>query len=274
MRPSFLPLLLVVSACGGGSAPSSDRARARTTRAEPAASASRNTGAFPARQQGEPIAAPAPSTVMELRLAGRGLQLVVENEAGQRASAGSPGTEPMVAIAGSRASTMDDDTSSAASSATVTAPVLAGEHYLVEVAAAPPRAERGSLERGSLELASDGRRLARSDVALDSLTGTATLVEVVIGDGTLWVSPAIERVEIVPACGTTHVIRSGGRADLYARYEVSESGERGDVHLPPRDADARFRAVTLHTRTPGTLRLTYLGHELASVARPESCPAY
>ena len=67
------------------------------------------------------------------------------------------------------------------------------------------------------------------------------------------------------------MIHSAGLADLFARYEVPETGERGDVHLAPRDADARYRSVVLKTATRGGLRVTYLGRELAAAARPDAC---
>jgi hypothetical protein len=266
IRPSW-SLLLLVAACGSD-VPRAALATRRAVRTERAASAVPDTAVFVARQAGE--AGPVVSAVMQLeagaRLRARGSggrllsRLVRDGELGvERAD-----------IPGSRAASValsSADSLAMGWRATVRVPVLQGERYLLELLPASPRSD--SVVIG---LSADGRPLAGARVAAVATPLSPALFEVAIGAHGMSVSPQIDRVDVVPTCGTTHVVRSAGRADLYAQYEVVETHERGDVHLPPRADDAQYRAVTFRTRTRGAVRITYLGRELAMAARPEGCP--
>jgi hypothetical protein len=261
--------LLLLAACGRA-VPRESLETTRATRLARSSTETPDTAVYVARQAGAPIPAPR-STVMLLRVGARDAQVTVENPAGQRASSSAPGAEAIEQIPGSRTATVTDATPDstalpAAWSATVTAPVLVGEHYLVELLPTTPR-----LDSAFVELSADGSRLARAHVAIDATSGVPALFEVTVGDGRLAIGPQIDFVEIVPSCGTTHLARSFGRADLYARYEVLETGERGDIHLTPRADDARFRSTSFRTTTRGGVRISYLGHVLATSPLPADC---
>ncbi len=230
-----------------------------------------DTAVFTVRQAG--IRSTPVSSVMQLRVVARNSQVTIANGAGQEAVSGTTEAESVQQIPGSRAASVVE---SAADSlhgadwrATVSVPALEGERYLVELFPSTPRTDSASIE-----LSADGRRLNTLRMPIDATQGTPALFEVLVGAGTISVGPQIERVEIVPTCGTSHMVRSGGRADLYARYEVVDTREMGDIHLPPRSEDARYRAVNFQTKTRGAVRLTYLGRELASAPMPEGCPNY
>lgn len=252
------------------------------TASEPAARLLRSVASAPdtavyvARQQGRPAPA-ALSSVMQLRVMARDAVVAVEDGRAGLASAGEPGAAVLESIAGSRAVSASADAGSDAAgapgaaggwTATVTTPVLAGERYLVSIAPATPAADSASLE-----LSADGRRIAQARMPARESSGAPLLVEVAIGAGSLWLGPSIGRVELVPTCGTTHRLRSSGRADLFAQFEVLDTHEQGDLRIPPRDDDAQFRAVSFTTTTRGAVRITYLGHELARVEPPAGCPA-
>jgi len=279
-RPGQLGLLVVallLSACGSDD-PIDARDPRTVQRPAPAPRGERtmrpvaqgpDTAVYVARQAGHEFEAT--SAVMQLRVNASDAQVTLENEAGQQAVAAAPGAESAEEIPGSRAVTEPVATPPGAAPSwktSVSIPVLEGERYLVEFF--PTTARRDSAR---LDLSADDTRLLSTSIPVDVTSGDPALFEVAVGRQGVTVSPQIEKVEIVPTCGTTHVIRSGGRADLYAQYAVLETGEEGDVHLPPRDADAKFRSVTLKTKTRGTLQVSYLSRELASAAVPEACPA-
>jgi hypothetical protein len=267
MRPTRslpLPLLLLVAACGRDAARPASAAATHAVRRPPVTP---DTAVF-VQQAGAPTPI---SAVMQMRIAARDAQITLENAAGQQASGGAPGADAVQQIPGSRSSSVADvgsgDRPAAAWHAAVSAPVLVGEHYLVELFPSSPREDSASIE-----LSADDRHLATTRIAIDATSGAPALFEIVVGSGAVEISPQIEPVEIVPTCGTAHLVRTGGRADLYARFEVIETGERGDVHLPPRDADAKYRAVGFKTLTKGGVRILYLGRELARAELPEACP--
>lgn len=264
--------LLFLAACG--TEPKRDAATPRDAAAKrPVERAARvapapDTAVFVARQAGEPLATV--SAVMQLRVAAQDAEISVENAAGQQAMTGAVEGDRLEEIPGSRAMSVSaaaGDTAHGAWRATVTVPVLEGEHYLLELAPSTPRRDSALVE-----LTADGVRLGSARAEMDAASNEGALFEVVLGRRALFLSPRIERIDIVPTCGTAHVIRSAGRADLFAQYEVIETRERGDIRIPPRADDAQFRSVSLRTRTRGGLRITYLGRELASAARPEACP--
>lgn len=260
--------LLLLAACAGETRRDTSQSR-RAERDARKAPVQYDTAVYVAELAGAP--APPISSVMQLRVGARDAQVTVENPAGQQALAGALGSDALQEIPGSRASTTalaSGDSAAAEWHAMVSVPVLEGERYLVELY---PSSRR--VDSVTVELSADDHPLMTTRVATDATDGTPPLFEVVVGAHTLSVSPQIERVEIVPTCGTTHVVRFGGRADLYAQFEVTETGESGDVHLLPRARDALFRGVTFRTRTRGGVRISYLGHELATAAMPEGCPA-
>lgn len=259
----LLPLVLL-AACGT-EVPRGERAThrpLRTTRApEPS-----DTAVFVAKQAGEPVATV--SAVMQLRVAARDAEISVANGAGREAMTGALGGDNVEEIVGSRAESVPEGPEAAQGwRATVSVPALEGEHYLVEVAPSTPRRDTAAVE-----LSADGVRLGAASAEVDASGGETALFDVTVGSRTLTVSPPITRIDIVPTCGTSHLVRSTGRADLFAQYEVIDTHERGDIHIPPRADDAQFRSVSFHTATRGAVRISYLGRELATAQRPEACP--
>ena len=260
---------LALAACAGDDARAA-RVPLRSSRPARVAVGEPDTAVYVARQAGEAVS---PSSgVMQLRVVGRDAQVTLENALGQLAVAGAPNAELVQQIPGSRAVTTAQQPDSASGvtgwHASVTAPVLVGEHYLVELFPSSPREDSASLD-----LSADDRRLTSARVPLDATMGAPALFEVVINDRSISVGPQIEGVDVVPTCGTAHLVRSGSLADLYAQFEVIETGEHGDIHLPPREADAKYRSVGFHTLSRGGVRILYLGHLLATAAIPEGCPA-
>jgi len=268
----------VLGAAGCGEAVSREEVAARraeggagtagVTRAQAPAG---DTSAFVVRLTGVPMEQA--SAVMQLQVTGRDFRIAVADARGLRAQAGLADEERVEAIPGSRVSSewiaepgVPDSLASAMVGVRV--PVLTGERYLLQVEPLTTPAEMAMVT-----LSSDGMAVASMPVPLRDSADAAALFEVAITSRGVEVGPEIELVEIVPTCGTTHLVRSGGRANLYAQYSVLETGETGEVHLPPRAADARFRSVSFRTRTRGAIRITYLGFELARAEMPAGCPA-
>ena len=269
LRLATAALCVFLIACDNTPARRDQQARGRTREIQ-SAGAGPDTAVFVAQQAGHPsnIA----SSVMQLRVAARDAEVTLENVRGQRSTVAAPG-DGVLGIPGSRGASVGSAPIGGIPvpgwDAAVTAPVLAGERYLVEFT---PRGV--AADSASVSLSSDVRPLMSTRFAIGDSSAATMLFEIVVTSQGLSVSPPIEAVDVVPTCGTSHVIRSAGTADLYARYEVPETGERGDVHLAPRDADARYRSVGLRTATRGGLRITYLGKELAAAAMPEACGSY
>lgn len=265
MTPTRLLLpLAFVAACGSDA--SRDSLATRRTEHTSHATAAPDTAVFVARQAGSAVGTT--SAVMQLRVAAQDAEVSIENVAGQEAMTGALGSDNTEDIPGSRAESTPVGADSAQGwRATVTIPVLEGEHYLVDLAPSTPRRDSAMVE-----LTADGVRLGAASADVDATAGESSLHEIVVGQHTLTVSPAITRIDLVPTCGTSHLLRSTGRADLYAQYEVVETKEHGDVHIPPRAEDSQFRSVSFHSWTRGSVRITYLGRELATAARPDACP--
>lgn len=260
----LLPLLLLAVACGR-SAAREDRATRETHRVTVAPA--RYDSTVYVRQAGAVVSTI--STVMQLRVGARDAQVTIEDEGGRQAVVGAPGGDRLEEIPGSRVVSLTDDPADSLRApwrASASIPVLEGERYLVELY---PSSRR--IDSISVDLSADDQPLASERVAADVTDGLPALFEVAVGSHTASVSRQIGRIEVVPACGTTHVVRSASLVELYARWEVAGTGESGDLHVLPRPADARFRGLSFQTRTPGDVAITYRGRELARAARPEAC---
>jgi hypothetical protein len=260
--------LLILAACGKEVSRDAVAAR-RAERQQRVAAAHADTAPFVVKLAGVPMELA--SAVMQLGVSSRDMRLTITDARSRRAAVGGADHERLEEIPGSRVvsepGVVDTVTGEdAGTRVVVRVPVLTGERYLLQVEPLTTPAQMAMLTLGA-----DGMALASLPVPLRPMATGPALFEVAITSRGVEVGPEIERVEIVPSCGTTHLVRSSGRADVYAQYRVEETGETGDVHLPPRSVDARFQSVSFRTRTPGSLRITYLGHELASAALPADC---
>jgi len=271
LRPIALASLLLLAACGKDVKHDAIAAR-RAERQQRAAALRTDTAPFVVKLAGVPMELA--SAVMGLGVSSRDMRLAIIDARGRQAAVGGAGHELLEEIPGSRVTSepavMDTVTGMGQGTrVAVRVPVLTGERYLLQVEPLTTPAEMAMLS-----LSADGMALATLPVPLRPMATGPALFEVAITSRGVEVGPQIERVELVPTCGTTRLVRSEGRADVYAQYEVGETGETGDVHIPPRAVDSRFQSVSFRTRTPGSVRITYLGYELARAEMPSGCPAY
>jgi hypothetical protein len=143
-----------------------------------------------------------------------------------------------------------------------------GDRYLVEVTPDSSRADSLHVSFVSADQTTNSTRF----VPFKGVARQRIFLLVVIDSGVARLSPPIAGVEVVPSCTTAHEIRNGSTADLDVSWLVSETGERGALHLPARATTERYRAVQLTTATPGSVSVSLMQEELAHAGKPASCP--